>query len=333
MESTLTVLSAAMLALVWATASSTKILDRAGTASVLAQMGLPGVLAVSVSVALPGLEGVLAVSLLFPRTREHAAWASLVLLLTFSIVISVSLIRHHAIACHCFGPLSMATISWRTILRNIGLGVLSLFIIIGTQRFPSLPVHVNVVLQGLTVLAVGTAITCFLVFRERVKQPPRPAASLFDMLTAGREDKQHGGQGRSPETVELGLDDALTTGVLMLSAGCTPCRDIINFRLASWTNNYHDRFPLIVVLETNSVTYGTVIEMEALEWPTIRIVRNGTLRQFGIELTPAMAVLQKGDYKFSEPHYGLAKVESAVALLRDQSPLPGDTRLYGSSNR
>jgi thiol-disulfide isomerase/thioredoxin len=107
-----------LLALVFAISAFTKLVDRSGFKSALEGFGLPERLQVPITLLVPPLELAIAIALLPATSSWPAAACALVLLIVFSAAIVVSLARGRRPDCHCFGQLSSAPVSWRTLLRN-----------------------------------------------------------------------------------------------------------------------------------------------------------------------------------------------------------------------
>ena len=103
-----------------------KLLDQTQTEQTLHEFGLPASLARSTALLLPLTELAAGTALLIPGLAHWGAWGMLLLLLLFTAVLTASLARGIRPACHCFGQMSNAPISWRTLLRNavlIGMAV------------------------------------------------------------------------------------------------------------------------------------------------------------------------------------------------------------------
>jgi uncharacterized membrane protein len=92
------------------------------------------------ALALPWIELVLAIALLFSRSfREAAAWGSIVLLLMFIVAISIKLFQGAEIHCGCFSSAaaSGSTIGPANLFRNIGLVILCAFAIYVERAHPA----------------------------------------------------------------------------------------------------------------------------------------------------------------------------------------------------
>ncbi len=111
-----------------------KTLDRKGFLdSVLDFQILPPLLARPFARALPLVEFVCGLFLVFGILASQAACLAAVMLAIFVIAVSVNLLRGRSLACHCFGKWHAERIGLRTIIRNIGLALLSAY----TATFPS----------------------------------------------------------------------------------------------------------------------------------------------------------------------------------------------------
>jgi uncharacterized membrane protein YphA (DoxX/SURF4 family)/peroxiredoxin len=106
------------LALVFAVAGFTKLVDRAGTEKAVTDFGVPIRFAVSVAILLPLAEFAAAFLLMFTRTAWWGSLLALALLLIFTTAISYNLWKGRRPDCNCFGQLHSSPIGWSTLVRN-----------------------------------------------------------------------------------------------------------------------------------------------------------------------------------------------------------------------
>jgi peroxiredoxin/uncharacterized membrane protein YphA (DoxX/SURF4 family) len=111
------------LALVFAVAGFTKLVDRSGTKKVVADFGVPLRFAKPIATLLPFAEFAAALLLIFSRTAWWGSLLALALLLIFTTAISYNLWKGRRPDCNCFGQLHSAPIGKSTLVRN---GVLML---------------------------------------------------------------------------------------------------------------------------------------------------------------------------------------------------------------
>src|SRR5690348_10994712 len=97
-----------LLAAVFATAGTAKLLDRAGFQRALVGFGVPQALAAALAVALPLAEIAVAVALVLRPSARWGAVAALVLLLVFVVGILRAMRQGRAPDCHCFGQIHSA---------------------------------------------------------------------------------------------------------------------------------------------------------------------------------------------------------------------------------
>ncbi|MEP7335215.1 MAG: MauE/DoxX family redox-associated membrane protein [Actinomycetota bacterium] len=124
-----TVVSAAALAAVLATAGIAKLFDPVGSREASKAFGIPQRFAGTVARCLPIVELTVAVLLLPTATRWWAALAALALLLAFCAAIGRAMARGEAPECHCFGQLHSAPAGWRTLARNGVLAAMAAFVV------------------------------------------------------------------------------------------------------------------------------------------------------------------------------------------------------------
>jgi uncharacterized membrane protein YphA (DoxX/SURF4 family)/thiol-disulfide isomerase/thioredoxin len=125
-----------ILAVIFAVSGLTKLTDRDGFKSALATFAVPEKLRPSAAVLIPILELVISLGLLPATSAWAAAIAALGLLTVFTTAIIASLLRGKRPECHCFGQLSAAPMSWKTVLRN---GIFIAIVVAVVARGPSNP--------------------------------------------------------------------------------------------------------------------------------------------------------------------------------------------------
>lgn len=110
--------SRAVLVVVFMVAGTAKLRDRAGTREAVAAFGVPPPAVGTVAIALPVAEVAAAILLVPSATAAAGAALAVVLLGTFTAAIAVSLARGRRPRCRCFGQLSAAPVTGRTLARN-----------------------------------------------------------------------------------------------------------------------------------------------------------------------------------------------------------------------
>jgi peroxiredoxin len=130
MENNALLVARLVLALVFAVAGLTKLVDRNGTARAMREFGLPRPLAAPAGVLLPLAELAVAVALLLARAAWLGAIGALALLLLFIAGIAVNLARGRKPDCHCFGQLASEPIGMGTVVRNVALAAIAAFVVV-----------------------------------------------------------------------------------------------------------------------------------------------------------------------------------------------------------
>ena len=118
----------ALLAAVFAAAGASKARNRKATADAARGFGVPGRVAGLSAVALPLVEFGVAAGLALPASARWAAAVAIGLLLLFSMLVGVALVRGRHVACHCFGSLNTKPAGVRTIARNAALLAAAAFV-------------------------------------------------------------------------------------------------------------------------------------------------------------------------------------------------------------
>lgn len=108
-----------LLAALFLLAGAGKLADRQAAEAAAADLGLPRRFAGVAASALPCAEIALAGGLALRPSARVAAFAAIVLLLIFTIVVGVALARGRRPACHCFGPLTRTAAGPVTLARDV----------------------------------------------------------------------------------------------------------------------------------------------------------------------------------------------------------------------
>jgi peroxiredoxin/uncharacterized membrane protein YphA (DoxX/SURF4 family) len=118
------------LAAVFLVAAFGKFADLPGSRRAVAAFGVPTALAGPVGFLLPVAELAVGICLIIGRTAWGASIAALVLLAAFIAGIGISLARGEKPDCHCFGQIHSEPIGVSTLVRNLFLAAVALFIAI-----------------------------------------------------------------------------------------------------------------------------------------------------------------------------------------------------------
>jgi uncharacterized membrane protein YphA (DoxX/SURF4 family) len=111
-----------------------KLADRSGTRQMMVAFGAPAALGPALSWSLPVVEVLCGAALLVPATAALGAAGTLGLLGLFLVAIGWNLARGRHPECRCFGQLHTASVGWRMVLRNLGLGTLAGLILLRQDR-------------------------------------------------------------------------------------------------------------------------------------------------------------------------------------------------------
>ena len=87
-----------------------------------------------VALFVPVFELVIALGLMLPQYQRGAALLAMLLLAVFSAAMAQARWRGIDLTCGCFGAAFEAKVSWLTVARTLGLGVLSGLIVVAAQK-------------------------------------------------------------------------------------------------------------------------------------------------------------------------------------------------------
>lgn len=120
--SALLLIARVLLGGVFLFAGFAKLRDPNGTRRAAVGFGVPELLAGPIARVLPFAEIILALGLLPLATAAWCATAIAVLLVAFSIAITISIASGRQTVCNCFGETSSAPVGWSSVARNVTLG-------------------------------------------------------------------------------------------------------------------------------------------------------------------------------------------------------------------
>ena len=356
------VLLSARLALagVFTVAGVTKLLDRTGAREGLAGFGLPAWLAGPLAVALPAAELSVATALV-PRT---SAWwgglGALGLLVAFTIAIALSLARGQRPECRCFGQLRSAPVGWPTLLRNVVLGALAVFVVGAGWNDSGLsvvgwlvalpPAERTLAVLGLAALAVlgtvvgmvlrlliqqGRVLTRLDAIEARVEEgigAPSEGRQLDTGLTVGALPvgalapafTLPAGDG---ETRSLGTLLGLGRPVLLLFVGpaCDPCTALAP-EIARWQREHAEAFTLALVTtgstDENRTKFGGM-SSEAM----LLQARSEVADAYGAQWTPGAVLIGRTGRIAGPVVFGDAAIRALVAhaVASPGAPFPART--------
>jgi thiol-disulfide isomerase/thioredoxin/uncharacterized membrane protein YphA (DoxX/SURF4 family) len=150
-----------LLSLVFLVAAVGKFADLPGSRRAVPEFGLPESLANSIGTLLPAIELGIALALLFERTAWWGAIGAAALLMCFVFVISINLLRGKTPDCHCFGQLHSAPAGPKTLIRNVVLIALAVFVV--TRGTENTGPGIREFLVGLSSIQFVWSVTAFSV--------------------------------------------------------------------------------------------------------------------------------------------------------------------------
>ena len=238
-----------LLAAVFAAAAVTKLRDRDSATRSVAEMGVGGRWARPLARALPLSELCVAVGLLIESVASAAAVVAIALLAVFTAAIVNALRHDRRPDCGCFGDLSQKPISRWTVVRNVVLMALALFVALhGAGSSLAAWLEAGVVATAvLAVLGLGRTRAPALGLQPLVTPVPLPPDR--GGLEVGQPAPDFELPGACNEAARLAaLRSAGRPLVLMfVSAGCGACREL-HPHLHRWQVALAERLVLAIVM-------------------------------------------------------------------------------------
>lgn len=235
------------LAAVLGVAASAKLADRPGAVTALEGFRVPSRLAGPLSWALPLMELAIAVGLLVSAVAAPAALAASSLLAVFTVAIVLAMRSEEPAECHCFGRLHSTQVGPGTLLRNLALLGLALFVAIAgwgdpgasaTAWIADLSTTEALLLVGLVVAvlaSVGSAALSWQLLRqngrlwrrmaevERRLEAPEPVQRVAGTAPAVRFE---GANGEALELASL-LEGRSRTMLVFTDPECGACQPVV----------------------------------------------------------------------------------------------------------
>jgi thiol-disulfide isomerase/thioredoxin len=259
------------LAVLFAVAAVSKLVDQAGTRKALTGFGLPARSAWPAAVVLPLVEAAIAVALIPTSSATWAAAAALVLLAAFGAAIVSALLKGHQPDCHCFGRLHSAPASWGLVVRNAVLALAAGVVVLQglVDSPPTLTgwyddlssgerVAVLIGLPALVLLGLQAWFS-FALLRQNGHLLLR-VEDLEGAIGAGATPDREPGlpvglpapdfsalnaEGEAA-TLETSRVPGRLTVLLFADPGCAPCLELLP-QVADWQNEHRGRLAISVI--------------------------------------------------------------------------------------
>jgi uncharacterized membrane protein YphA (DoxX/SURF4 family)/thioredoxin-related protein len=256
-----------LLSAVFGLAGVTKLFDQRGTREAVENFGAPATLAPALALFLPVAELAIAVALLFNSSAWWGAFAALLLLAVFILVIGLSLARGQTHDCHCFGQIYSRPLGWPTLARNIVFALGAGFVLwlgwheTGPTAFTLLADFSAV--QWLLLMSLFVVAAAGLLYLQR-----RHKASTVSALPKGLplgsiapSFKLTAYEGGTRSLAQL-LDEGRPLLLIFTSPTCGPC--VLLFQeIRDWQRSHGEQLTIAIV------SYGTIKEN------FVNVARNG----------------------------------------------------------
>ncbi len=306
-----------VLAAVFLTAGVGKLLDLEGSRRAVHDFGVPEGSARFIGAALPAVELVAGLGLIFRPTARWSAALALALLVGFIAVIARAISRGEQPDCHCFGQIHSAPATGSTLVRNALLAVFSVTIV-AYGSGPALDTWVSA-RSGAVLVAIGVGIVALAVswyawtersLNRQLKRDlefARRDAAMRRGVALGWEAPDFTLADIDGETVTLGslLDRGKPVLFMFMSPWCGPCEKLLP-RVAQWQRTLSERLSM-VVLSMGTPEQNQVFSDHGLDDVLLQTDFE-VAGLYGVTATPS-AILVSSDGKVSstvgETEYGI----------------------------
>lgn len=250
------------LAVVFALAGTTKLMDVAGSRQAVRGFGVPAALAGVVGTLLPLAELAVAGSLIVSASARGGALGALILLGAFVVGIAAALRHGQVPDCHCFGQLHSAPAGWRTLIRNLVFAGVAMVVVLAGPGLSlgaslgSLSHRQAWVLAGALAGAIiaGQAGLVWVLLRRhgavliRLRELEAGAATGVFALSTGDPAPPFDLPGLDSERISLASLLSAGRGVLLVFTDprCGPCQALWP-QLARWQDAHADRVTVALI--------------------------------------------------------------------------------------
>jgi uncharacterized membrane protein YphA (DoxX/SURF4 family) len=179
-------------------AGITKLSDRPAFRTAVSEYEvLPAGLVSPFAAAVPWLELMLGVMLLFGLGTAAAAGLAMVLFLSFSAAIGINLARGRDFNCHCFGTMQSDKIGWPALIRSAVFAAIALFVALGASGFGALDAAITGSTEGLppAIEVLPVVLIAFVVIDVLVLLPETLQFQTIMQQARSHGRQSHGRQG------------------------------------------------------------------------------------------------------------------------------------------
>lgn len=351
-------LSRFLLALIFLFSSISKLANRDATTNAVLNLGVPIRWAKLVSKGLPIVELALVPLLLYFPTSFLGAIFALLLLILFTVFISINLRKGNNVECHCFGEFSSQPISWLTVARNIVFMLLTL-VVIGTFNLSS-PILFSSIFdnfRNIEIYLIATTILFIVIFfiqgwfivhltqqQGRLLLRLEELESFADAAKQRRIGRQHSTYTSNKISIgdkvpsflsstlskrDFSLAKYLKTNnklvLFFVDPNCGPCRALFP-EIAYWQKKYGDFASFILISKgTQNENLTIAKNLNASEYLVQENSELNTL--FGIHSTPSAFVISSDGYMETNIARGAIQIKelidkSVVQLDINQQKMP-----------
>ncbi len=311
---------------VFLVAGTVKFLDPQSMKVTLSAFGVPARLLDPASFLLPLSEVVLSMVIMSRRTYKVGLRSGIVFLSMLTVSIIWNLANGRRPRCNCSGGLGDAVIGWQSILRNVALIVLSIFLVrepgkmSWTFRSENLGVP-----RGILFIIGGQATAIGWLVIKRLHQAgsgdprledqtgleigtPIPSLQLIDV------DNQLIG-------LSTVLDDRPSV-IYVLSSSCKPCKEVLISVKHITSTDFLVSHRAIVIIPSADVPPSGFREKQGISLPVYK-AQNDIYEAFGIAGTPAAFTVSSDGRVASSIAIGVSEISRLVESLNElTSPNP-----------
>lgn len=316
-----TVVVAARIILValFAVAGIAKLANLSEWRKTLLLVGVPARRIGAVALLVPIAELAIAGALSLNATTRWGAVAALVALVAFSLVISISVLRHRTPDCNCFGSLGARPLGWGTVGRNVLFAGLAGLIIWSPDFALSAAAIVGMV------ATVAFAVQAWFGF-QLLQQNGRLLARV-DALEAGEPPARGLAPGvpapvfaaQDPSGATLHSEDiwrgAPTTLLAFIAADCPACDEVLP-DLSRWQ---HERVNFNVAVVTSGDPEPNLRKLAGADFTALAMQRSSEITDaYRVPGTPAALLVDADGVIKSEVVLGAG----AIRKLANGRPSP-----------
>jgi peroxiredoxin/uncharacterized membrane protein YphA (DoxX/SURF4 family) len=317
-----------------------KLLDREGSEKAMGAFGTPDPFVKSFALLIPIAELIFAFCFLFVGMSWTGAVGALLLMVTFIGGMLVQMIQGKAPDCHCFGQIHSEPVGLKSLIRNILIALLPIFLLVSgraNQGYPlgetngQIAANVAIAIIGILTIVAGSYVWRLFGENQNLKR----RVELLEMLDIGGQPIERDEAGDPTDSLPIGapfpdftlpdiqgklvkfehlLSVPLPKLFIFVGPTCGPCKTMLD-EFAEWKREFEGKINFVFVSKDSAADnierFGEVLTQGMLLQKNMELAW-----ELFIKWTPAALLVSADGNIVSHPAVGDTAIRDLVAKLR-----------------